>query len=108
MPNNSNQQLNIDQKVAEILSGTNFGPMDKNMHDYISAQLTTQAIERAILDIVKVLGEDKFQAFIEFIRKGASRNSLYVYLTSLYPKADSIILEKLTEVVQEFKDEFKK
>ncbi len=102
------QQISIDQKVTEILSGTNFGPMDKNMHDYIAAQLTSQAIERAILSIVQVLGEDKFAAFIEFIRKGASRNSLYIYLTSLYPNADTVILEKLTEVIQEFKDEFKK
>lgn len=105
---NSNQQLDIDKKVSEILAGTDFGPMEKKMHDYISAQLTTQAIERAILDIVKVLGEDKFNAFIEFIKKGASRNSLYIYLTSLYPNADGVILEKLNEVIQEFKDEFKK
>jgi hypothetical protein len=100
--------INIDEKVSEILAGTNFGPMDQKMHDYISAQLMSQAIERAILDIVKVLGEDKFTAFIEFIRKGASRNSLYIYLSSLYPKADSIILEKLHEVIDEFKHEFKK
>lgn len=108
MQANNKAQINIDEKVKEILSGTNFGPMDAKMHDYISAQLTSQAIERAILDIVKHLGEDKFSAFIEFIRKGASRNSLYIYLTSLYPKADTIIIEKLNEVIQEFKDEFKK
>jgi hypothetical protein len=101
-------QINIDAKVKEILSGTDFGPMDQKMHDYISAQLTSQAIERAILDIVKVLGEDRFTAFIEFIRKGASRNSLYIYLTSMYPKADTVILEKLEEVINEFKEEFKK
>lgn len=106
--NLNNSQINIDERVKEILAGTNFGPMEAKMHDYISAQLTSQAIERAILDIVKVLGEDKFNAFIEFIRKGASRNSLYIYLTSLYPKADSIILEKLEEVIAEFKEEFKK
>lgn len=108
MPDNKNPQINIDEKVKEILEGTDFGPMDQKMHDYIAAQLMSQAIERAILDIVKVLGEDKFNAFIEFIRKGASRNSLYVYLNSLYPKADSIILEKLDEVIKEFKEEFKK
>ena len=108
MQDKSKNHISIDEKIKEILSGTSFGPMDKKMHDYISAQLTSQAIERAVLDIVKVLGEDKFTAFIEFIRKGASRNSLYIYLTSLYPKADSIILEKLEEVIQEFKDEFKK
>lgn len=108
MQNNTNAQINIDEKVKEILAGTNFGPMEQKMHDYISAQLTSQAIERAILDIVKHLGEDKFSAFIEFIRKGASRNSLYIYLTSLYPKADTIILEKLEEVIREFKEEFKK
>ena len=103
-----NLQINIDEKVKEILSRTDFGPMDSKMHDYISAQLTSQAIERAILDIVRVLGEDRFQAFMEFIRKGASRNSLYIYLTSLYPDADTIIIDKLNEVIQEFKDEFKK
>ena len=103
-----NSQINIDAKVSEILAGTDFGPMDAKMHDYISAQLTSQAIERAILDIVKHLGEDKFAAFIEFIKKGASRNSLYIYLTSMYPSADTIILDKLNEVIQEFKDEFKK
>ncbi len=108
MQDKNNTQVNIDEKVKEILAGTDFGPMEQKMHDYISAQLTSQAIERAILDIVKHLGEDKFSAFIEFIRKGASRNSLYIYLTSLYPKADVIILEKLEEVVKEFKDEFKK
>jgi len=108
MQDKNNAQVNIDEKVKEILAGTDFGPMEQKMHDYISAQLTSQAIERAILDIVKHLGEDKFSAFIEFIRKGASRNSLYIYLTSLYPKADEIILEKLNEVVKEFKDEFKK
>jgi hypothetical protein len=108
MPDKNNVQINIDEKVKEILDGTNFGPMDAKMHEYISAQLTTQAIERAILDIVKHLGEEKFSAFIEFIRKGASRNSLYVYLTSLYPNAETIILDKLNEVIQEFKDEFKK
>ena len=98
MQDKNNTQVNIDEKVKEILAGTDFGPMEQKMHDYISAQLTSQAIERAILDIVKHLGEDKFSAFIEFIRKGAS----------LYPKADEIILEKLNEVVKEFKDEFKK
>jgi hypothetical protein len=108
MQDKHNNHINIDEKIKEILSGTSFGPMDKKMHDYIAAQLTSQAIERAVLDIVKVLGEDKFTAFIEFIRKGASRNSLYIYLTSLYPKADTVILEKLEEVIQEFKDEFKK
>lgn len=108
MQDKNNSQVNIDEKVKEILAGTDFGPMEQKMHDYISAQLTSQAIERAILDIVKHLGEDKFSAFIEFIRKGASRNSLYIYLTSLYPKADVIILEKLEEVVKEFKEEFKK
>ena len=108
MPDKNNVQINIDEKVKEILAGTNFGPMEQKMHDYIAAQLTTQAIERAILDIVKHLGEEKFSAFIEFIRKGASRNSLYVYLTSLYPNADTIIIEKLNEVIQEFKEEFKK
>jgi hypothetical protein len=108
MQDKNNTQVNIDEKVKEILAGTDFGPMEQKMHDYISAQLTSQAIERAILDIVKHLGEDKFSAFIEFIRKGASRNSLYIYLTSLYPKADVIILEKLEEVVKEFKEEFKK
>lgn len=108
MPTDKNIQINIDEQVRDILARTNFGPMEQKMHDYISAQLTSQAIERAILDIVKVLGEDKFEAFIEFIRKGASRNSLYIYLTSLYPKADTIILEKLQEVIQEFKEEFKK
>lgn len=108
MQDNKNPQINIDAKVKEILAGTDFGPMDQKMHDYISAQLTSQAIERAILDIVKHLGEEKFSAFIEFIRKGASRNSLYIYLTSLYPNADTIILEKLEEVVKEFKEEFKK
>jgi hypothetical protein len=100
--------INIDERVREILGETDFGPMDKKMHDYISAQLTSQAIERAVLNIVQVLGEDKFSAFIEFIRKGASRNSLYVYLTSMYPAADTIILEKLEEVITEFKQEFKK
>lgn len=104
----NNSQINIDEKVNEILSGTDFGPMDAKMHEYISAQLTSQAIERAILDIVRVLGEDKFQAFMEFIRKGASRSSLYIYLSSLYPDADTIIITKLNEVIQEFKDEFKK
>jgi hypothetical protein len=108
MQDNKIPQINIDEKVREILAGTDFGPMDQKMHDYISAQLTSQAIERAILDIVKHLGEDKFTAFIEFIKKGASRNSLYIYLTSLYPKADTIILEKLDEVIKEFKEEFKK
>jgi hypothetical protein len=103
-----NTQIDIDAKVQEVLQGTDFGPMDSKMHTYIAAQLTSQAIERAILDIVKVLGEDKFSAFIEFIRKGASRNSLYIYLTSLYPNADNVILEKLEEVVKEFKEEFKK
>jgi hypothetical protein len=108
MQDDNKQPLKIDLAVKDILAGTDFGPMDQQMHDYISAQLTAQAIERAILDIVKVLGEEKFEAFIEFIRKGASRNSLYIYLTSLYPKADSIILEKLDEVIKEFKEEFKK
>ncbi len=108
MQDNKNVQIDIDAKVDEILSVTDFGPMEQKMHDYISAQLTSQSIERAILDIVKHLGEDKFSAFIEFIRKGASRNSLYIYLTSLYPKADTIILEKLEEVIKEFKEEFKK
>jgi hypothetical protein len=108
MQDNKSPQVNIDEKVKEILAETNFGPMDAKMHDYIAAQLISQAIERAILDIVKVLGEDKFTAFIEFIRKGASRNSLYVYLTSLYPSADTIILDKLEEVIKEFKQEFKK
>lgn len=108
MQDNNKPQINIEEKVKEILTGTDFGPMEQKMHDYISAQLTSQAIERAILDIVKNLGEEKFSAFIEFIRKGASRNSLYVYLTSLYPQADTIILDKLEEVIQEFKQEFKK
>lgn len=108
MQDNKTPQINIDSRVNEILAGTNFGPMDSKMHDYIAAQLTSQAIERAILSIVQVLGEDKFQAFIEFIRKGASRNSLYIYLTSLYPNADTVILEKLEEVILEFKQEFKK
>jgi len=101
------EKLTIDKRVEEILAGTDFGAADQKMHDYIAAQLTTQAIERAILDIVKTLGEEKFSAFIEFIRKGASRSSLYVYLTSLYSKADIIILEKLEEVINEFKQEFK-
>jgi hypothetical protein len=104
----NNMQINIDEKVKEIMAGTDFGPMEAKMHDYISAQLTSQAIERAILDIVKHLGEEKFQAFIEFIKKGASRNSLYIYLSSLYPNTENIIIDKVHEVVAEFKQEFKK
>jgi hypothetical protein len=108
MQDKHNNHINIDEKIKEILSGTSFGPMDKKMHDYIAAQLTSQAIERAVLDIVKVLGEDKFTAFIEFIKKGASRNSLYIYLSSLYPNTENIIIDKVHEVVAEFKQEFKK
>ncbi len=105
MQDNNNTQFNIDEKIKDILGKKNFGTNDPKMREYIAAQLGEQAVERAILDIVQHLGEDKFTAFIEFIRKGASRNSLYIYLTSLYPEAENLIIDKLNEVLKEFEEE---
>ena len=105
MQDNTNTQFNIDEKIKNILDKKNFGTQEPKMREYIAASLGEQAIERAILEIVQHLGEEKFTAFVEFIRKGASRNSLYVYLTSIYPEAETLIIDKLNEVLKEFEEE---
>ena len=69
----------------------------------MSAQLTSQAIERAILEIVKQMGEDAFSEFIALIRAGAPRSALQAFLNSSVKGADTLIHDKLFEVVGDFK-----
>jgi hypothetical protein len=101
-PTANGQNVTIDEKVEAILSGFSFGTEDEAMKKYIKTKLSEQIIQRSLLEMLKDIPSDKFSAFLEFIEKEASQNSLYVYLTAIYPNAEQIIYQKANEVVQEF------
>jgi N-methylhydantoinase B/oxoprolinase/acetone carboxylase alpha subunit len=76
----------------------------EEMKEYIISELGEQVIERVMIKMVKDLPESKVTAFLEFIEKGASQESLYIYLTSIYPEAEEIITETAREIMDEFKE----
>lgn len=76
----------------------------EEMKEYIVSELGEQVIERVMIKMVKDLPENKVTAFLEFIEKGASQESLYIYLTSIYPEAEEIITETAREIMDEFKE----
>jgi hypothetical protein len=101
------QIIKLEERIQSVLSKLNIGPIEDKMKSYIIGELGSQAVERALYDIVKNVGEEKFEAFMDFIKKGASKNSLYIYLSAIYPDADGVLQKKLEEVLSEFESDFK-
>jgi hypothetical protein len=92
----------VNDRVEALLNKMNFGTDDEAMKKYIKGKLGEQIIQRTLLEMLKDIPAEKFSAFLEFIEKDASQNALYVYLSAIYPQADTIILKKAEEVISEF------
>lgn len=94
-------------ELRQMFDEIGIGNFSEEMKEYIINELGEQVIERVMIKMVKDLPESKVTAFLEFIEKGASQESLYIYLTSIYPQAEEIISETAREIMEEFKDGMK-
>lgn len=101
---NTEENITISDELRTIFEEMGINDFSDEMKDYVITELGDQVIERVMLRIVKELPESKVNAFLEFIEKGASQDSLYIYLTSIYPQAEDVIIETAREIMQEFKE----
>jgi hypothetical protein len=95
----------IDQRVDDILNSIDLGKESEEMKKYVKTKLGEQIVQRTLLEMLKDIPQDKFSAFLEFIDKNASQNSLYVYLSAIYPDAEKVIISKAEEVIKEFESD---
>jgi Protein of unknown function (DUF5663) len=105
--NNTNiveENITISDEIRVLFDEMGVGDFSDEMKEYVISELGDQTIERVMIRMVKDLPEAKVSAFLEFIEKGASQESLYIYLTSIYPKAEEVIAETAREIINEFKD----
>lgn len=91
-------------ELRQLFDEIGIGNFSDEMKEYIISELGEQVIERVMIKMVKDLPESKVTAFLEFIEKGASQESLYIYLTSIYPEAEEIIASTAREIMEEFKE----
>lgn len=91
-------------ELRQMFDDLGVNTFSEEMKEYIISELGEQVIERVMIKMVKDLPESKVTAFLEFIEKGASQESLYIYLTSIYPEAEEIITETAREIMDEFKE----
>jgi hypothetical protein len=97
------EHITISDEFKVLLEEMKIGDFSDEMKTYIVNELGDQTIERVMVKMVKDLPESRVSAFLEFIEKGASQDSLYIYLTSIYPQAEKIIQETAREIIEEFK-----
>ncbi len=100
---NTVENITINDELRTLFEEMEIGDFSDEMKDYVLNELGEQVIERVMLQIIKDLPEAKVTAFLEFIEKGASQDSLYIYLTSIYPAAEDLISATAKEILEEFK-----
>jgi ACT domain-containing protein len=96
----------METKIEQI-----FSKIDKKYPDqkgFLRENITSQAIERTMLEVFGLLEEEKYQDFMQFLRKGASRSEIYTYMESVYPETEEILLKKAGEIIDEFEIEINK
>lgn len=101
---NTATSQSISDEFHSLFEEVGITGFSEEMKEYIIKELGDQVIERVMIKMVKDLPESKVTAFLEFIEKGASQESLYIYLTSIYPQAEEIVAETAKEIMGEFKD----
>lgn len=104
MNNTKTDTTSMADELRQMFDDLGVGDFSEEMKEYIINELGEQVIERVMIKMVKDLPESKVTAFLEFIEKGASQESLYIYLTSIYPQAEEIITETAREIMEEFRE----
>jgi N-methylhydantoinase A/oxoprolinase/acetone carboxylase beta subunit len=99
----TDEEVRVSDELRVIFDEMGIADLTPEMKDYIIGELGDQVIERVMIQIVKDLPESKVNAFLEFLEKGASQDSLYIYLTSIYPQAEQVITKIAREILEEFK-----